>query len=49
MKYLLDTHTFLWAIGETEKLSKKVLNIKTRNDWHVFCLQEGSVHRVMRT
>ncbi len=27
MKYLLDTHTFLWAILETDKLSQKVYEI----------------------
>ncbi len=27
MKFLLDTHTFLWAVLNTEKLSKKVFDI----------------------
>ncbi len=27
MKYLLDTHTFLWSILDTEKLSKKVYEL----------------------
>ncbi len=36
MKYLLDTHTFLWAIGETEKLSKKVLEIIENTDNEIF-------------
>ncbi|MFC3809741.1 type II toxin-antitoxin system VapC family toxin [Lacihabitans lacunae] len=27
MKYLLDTHTLIWAITNKEKLSKKVKNI----------------------
>jgi len=27
MKYLLDTHTFIWLDSEPEKLSKTALNI----------------------
>ena len=27
MKYLLDTHTFLWIAGDLSSLSRKVLNI----------------------
>ena len=27
MKYLLDTHTFLWAIFDAEKLGKQAFNI----------------------
>lgn len=36
MKYLLDTHTFLWAIGEPENLSKKVLEIIENTDNEIF-------------
>ena len=27
MNYLLDTHTFLWAVSDTKNLSKKVMEI----------------------
>ena len=27
MKYLLDTHTFIWSIMNSSKLSEKVKNI----------------------
>ncbi len=36
MKYLLDTHTLLWAIAEPEKLSKKVLRIVENLDNEIF-------------
>ena len=36
MKYLLDTHTFLWAIGEPDKLSKKVFEILENTDNEIF-------------
>jgi PIN domain nuclease of toxin-antitoxin system len=34
MKYLLDTHSFIWAITDTKKLSSKVIQIieDTNND-----------------
>ena len=32
MKYLLDTHVFIWFIMEPEKLSKKVLKIISNDD-----------------
>ena len=37
MNYLLDTHTFLWAVSDTKKLSKKALDtIKNpKNDIYV--------------
>jgi PIN domain nuclease of toxin-antitoxin system len=31
-KYLLDTHTFIWAIVDDDKLSKPVLNLLQDND-----------------
>jgi len=31
-KYLLDTHTLIWAIVDDDKLSKSVLNILHDND-----------------
>lgn len=36
MKFLLDTHTFLWAIGEPGKLSKKVLEIIENSENEIF-------------
>jgi PIN domain nuclease of toxin-antitoxin system len=32
MTYLLDTHTFLWAIGEATKLSKRVASLIVEED-----------------
>lgn len=29
VKYLLDTHTFLWAVGESERLSDSARNVIT--------------------
>ncbi|MCW7492664.1 type II toxin-antitoxin system VapC family toxin [Leptospira sp. 2 VSF19] len=36
MKYLLDTHTFLWMVYEPEKLSKKVLRVVENADTDLF-------------
>ena len=35
-KYLLDTHTFIWAIVDDDKLSKPVLEILQGNDSQLF-------------
>ena len=35
MKYLLDTHTLIWAFGDTEKLSYAVKNI-LENESRIF-------------
>ena len=37
MKYLLDTHTFLWALSDTISLSKKALEVikSPKNDIYV--------------
>ncbi|GHT37470.1 twitching motility protein PilT [Bacteroidia bacterium] len=35
-KYLLDTHTLIWAIVDNTKLSKKVLDILKNNDNTLF-------------
>ena len=35
-KYLLDTHTLIWAIVHDEKLSKKVLKIMQDSDNQLF-------------
>jgi len=34
--YLLDTHTFIWAIIDDEKLSKNVLNILLKKENKLF-------------
>jgi PIN domain nuclease of toxin-antitoxin system len=36
MNYLLDTHTFLWAIFESRKLSKKVKDIILNADNSIY-------------
>ena len=36
MIYLLDTHTFIWAVLETSKLSKNVHNIISNADNEIF-------------
>lgn len=36
MNYLLDTHTFIWAISERKKLSANVLNELDNNDNSIF-------------
>jgi PIN domain nuclease of toxin-antitoxin system len=41
MKAILDTHTFLWAISEKEKLSAKAQNIYTGD--HDLFLSVGSI------
>ena len=35
-KYLLDTHTFIWAIVDKNKLSETVLNLLYNNESHLF-------------
>jgi len=36
MKYLLDTHTFLWYLLKPEKLSPKVLDIINNEDTDIY-------------
>lgn len=36
MKYLLDTHTLIWAITNKEKLSKKVKNILESSETEIY-------------
>ena len=36
MKYLLDTHTFLWYLLKPEKLSQKVLDIINNEDTDIY-------------
>ena len=36
MKYLLDTHTFLWYLLKPEKLSSKVLDIINNEDTDIY-------------
>ena len=36
MKYLLDTHTFLWTVADIEKLSEKVTNIIEAPEHDIF-------------
>ena len=36
MKYLLDTHTFLWYLLKPEKLSQKVFDIINNEDTDIF-------------
>jgi PIN domain nuclease of toxin-antitoxin system len=36
MKYLLDTHTFLWSIYKTEELSKRTIGIIKNEDNEIF-------------
>ena len=36
MKYLIDTHTFIWAISDTDKLSKNALELIKNFDNDVF-------------
>ena len=36
MNYLIDTHTFIWAISNTKKLSERVLEIITNIDNDIF-------------
>jgi len=36
MKYLLDTHAFLWFISEDERLSKNVCDIISRQDNEIY-------------
>lgn len=36
MKYLLDTHTFLWAISDAKELSKKAKKIFLNSDNSLF-------------
>ena len=36
MKYLLDTHTFLWTIGESNKLSKNANKIIKNQDNEIY-------------
>jgi PIN domain nuclease of toxin-antitoxin system len=36
MNYLLDTHTFIWAVLETNKLSKNVQNIIVNSNNDIF-------------
>jgi len=36
MKCLIDTHTFIWAISDTDKLSKTTLNLIKSTDNDVF-------------
>lgn len=36
MKYLLDTHTFLWSIMDTTKLSSPVLDIICQGNTDIF-------------
>jgi len=36
MKYLIDTHVFIWFMMNPEKISKKVMNIITNEDNHIF-------------
>jgi PIN domain nuclease of toxin-antitoxin system len=36
MKYLLDTHTLIWAIVDKDKLSDKVLEILQDNENRLF-------------
>ena len=36
MKYLLDTHTFIWALVDQDKLPSKVMNIIEDTDNDVF-------------
>ena len=35
-KYLLDTHTFIWAIVDKNKLSEIVLDLLCNNETHLF-------------
>jgi PIN domain nuclease of toxin-antitoxin system len=43
MKFLLDTHTFLWAIGDEKRLSPKVSALVVSEDtwWSVVSLWEA--------
>jgi PIN domain nuclease of toxin-antitoxin system len=36
MKYLLDTHTFIWAISDTGKLSERALKIIMDKDSDIY-------------
>ena len=36
IKYLLDTHTFLWAAHDESKLSKKIISIIENYDTTLF-------------
>ena len=36
MRVLLDTHTFLWAVGEPARLSRKVTQFLTADDTQAF-------------
>ena len=36
MKYLIDTHTFIWAVSDTRKLSDNVHSIITNIENDVF-------------
>lgn len=36
MKYLIDTHTFIWAMGNTENLSKKALAILSDTENEIY-------------
>lgn len=36
MKYLIDTHVFIWFIMEPEKIAKKVMNILCNEESQIF-------------
>lgn len=36
MKYILDTHTFLWAISEPDKLSEKIVDILENSENEIY-------------
>ena len=36
MKYLIDTHVFIWFIMEPEKITKKVMNILCNEESQIF-------------
>jgi PIN domain nuclease of toxin-antitoxin system len=36
MKYLLDTHTFLWSIYKTEELTKRTIGILKNEDNEIY-------------
>lgn len=45
MKYLLDTHTFLWTIMDTSKLSSKAREIICHGETEIFvsCITFGEI------
>jgi PIN domain nuclease of toxin-antitoxin system len=45
MKVLLDTHAFLWAIREPERLPKRVVNLLTSDDTEA-CLSAISLWEI---